>query len=101
MGMLLTRDLDLVWLMGNIGKSTISWSSTKTSKRQRSSDASTNGRVVDDILGDEDMENMFSSKSCHQDLFENEMRMRVEALSKKVDGMKKRMITIDEQQEAP
>lgn len=46
------------------------------------------------------MENILASKPSHKNLFENEMRMKIETLEQKMDDMKQRMISMDERQGA-
>lgn len=76
--------------MGDIGKSSISRSSILTLKRQRSLDVGTNGgftidvrtsvKVSHDVFGDDEMESIPGFETSHQDLFEDEMQTRMEAL---------------------
>lgn len=42
------------------------------------------------------MKNMLSFEPSHHDLIGNEMHIKMESLSTKVDGMEKRMINMDE-----
>lgn len=60
----------------------------------------TSGGGANDIFSDEKMENMPASESSRQDLFEDAMWTRKEALLTKFDGIKQEMITMDERQES-
>lgn len=57
-----TKYFETIHCIGDIGRSTISRSSAQTSKRQRSDDVTISDRVVDDIFGDDKMENILASK---------------------------------------
>lgn len=67
--------------ISDIGRTTISRSSMWTSKKQTNTNIGTSSGAIADIFGNIDMENIIVLESSCQNVFEDEMRTRMDALS--------------------